>query len=235
MQPQSEVSPSRNRGEGYLTPKRTRTLRNKLSNTQTSSKKKKVENEMAEELGKSLTNVACLIGGPGLGKAAYCSKRHIMAPKGALVSIEKRTSISKCVDGDHVMDASEAFFLRNQPEYIPVPKHQQNVNCSAYRFSEEEWVLKGFKGDFRGNVEFTRGKRMSDYGVNMLNIIEQELRNQYNEDWVAAGSVGPAPQPPTDGEIKAAVQLSIFHAWNNRNKTHFNRKEVNNDLEDLEI
>ena len=229
------MTPSRNRGEGYLTPKRTRSLRNKLSNTQTSSKKKKVETEMAEELGKGLTDVATLIGGPGLVKGAYCSKRHLMAPKGALVSIEKRTSISKSLKGENKMNAAENFFLRNQPEYLPVPKEQQNVNCSTNRFSTEEWVLKGFKGQFRGNVEYTRGMRMSDHGVNMLKTFEQELRNQAMEDWVNAGSVGPAPQPPTDNEIKAAVQLSLYHAWNNRNRTVANRKEVNNNLWDLEI
>ena len=231
----SEVTPSRNRGPGPIDDEEAGIVRNTLSNTQTSNKKFKVELSACEQLSFSHCEVTLHVGGPGILLAGYGGARTRYAPKKVEMSLEKNATLGRAL-GPARLQACEDFFLLNQPDYAVAPvNNKPNKNCTKSIFTPKQWAAKGLKSQLRGNLELSRGTRLADHGVSMINMFEQELKNQYMEEWVAAGSVGPAPRDPTDNEIQAAIQLAILFGWDNRNKAVGTRKEINNVLTDLTV
>ena len=233
--PRTEVKSSRNRGPGPIDEEEAGVLRNTLSNTQTSNKKFKVELTACERLSIAHCEATLQVGGPGLLLAGFGVARTGFAPKRMEISLEKTATLGRAL-GPARLQGCEAFFLRNQPDYAVRPvNNKPNKNCTKAIFTPKQWAAKGLKSQLRGNLEVSRGTRMADLGVFIINMFEQELKNQYMEEWVAAGSVGPAPRDPTHNEVQAAVQLAILFGWNNKNKAPGTRKEINNRLNDLTV
>ena len=220
-----------NRGPGNIVGEDARKTRQSLSQTQTHSKKRKAKLAVGDTCTEGLVNITKEIAGNGGVKGAYVSKRHKFGPKGRPIPPSKQAKLDGTF-GDQA-EAAEDLAKLAMPKYNVGPGNDVGTYLSPQKFTYKQSALIGLKGDLRGPISDNRSFRLANLGVNMLNQFQLELHNEYNERWVAAGSVGDAPNAPTNDEIKAAIQQSLILAWENRNQPVALRRGVNKDITDL--
>lgn len=204
-----------------------------LSHTQNSAKKHKIERDAAGLCGSSMVVCAKVVGGTGLVNAGYLYGRNGMGPRGRPIGEQTSFAIDK-VFGPQAQ-AAEQLVRHNQvlPKYNIGPQVEIGTNNSPRKFDEVQCVAIGLKNSLRGPLDVNRALRIADMGVNIINQVEAELTNQYQQDWIRGGMNGNPPAAPTEDEIKSAAQLAILLAWNNRNRPQGGRKPANRDYTDI--
>lgn len=219
------------RGPGDIVGDDAAKIRNSLSNTQTSCKKRKIQVEAAENCGIGLVNVAQVVGGSGLVKAGLVDSRHKLGVKGKPLGPNVRRKVDKIFRAEAA--DGEVLCQRVMTKYQVGPNSPEGTNLSPRQYTSKQCAVLGFKRALTFDMEPARAIRLADYGVNMVNMVTLELQNQINADWVAAGSPLPAPGPPTEDNIKAAIQMSLILAFENANRPQNLRVGVTKDAANI--
>ena len=234
-----DYEPSINRGPGDIVGEDAKQLRNSLSNTQTVSKKRKVQLTAAENAGKGMLMVAQAVGGNGLVLSGYLDHRHTLGPRGRPLGENTQEAVNQ-VFGEEMALECEGFVCDADvlPKYNYGPGFEIGTNKSRRKFSSEQAVILGSKTQFRStqgtnHVCDERATRLANYGVGVIQYIRQELINQNNENWVSNGGVGAPPGPPTKDEIQAAVVQAFVLGWDNESLAPPDRTGVNADMKDI--
>lgn len=237
-----KIKRSRTRGPGALNQEEAGTLRNALSQVKTSNNKRKFEVTLAVDAGVGLRNVSQELAGSGGIKGGFLDARHKFSPKGRPYGPLGQATLNKVYTPNGAA-TSETMCRTLMPKYNVGPGHTVGMNCCPKVYNTKQTVALGLMEEFRAPLNPQRAQRLADHGVSTLLVFEAELSQQNNESWLAqqaaasaaagGGAAGaaaaaaiPPPAPPTIDEIKAALQLSVLYAWDNRNQAPGARRGV---------
>lgn len=216
----SDYLPSMNRGPGAVDREEAKTLRQEISQHETTSKKRKVQLAGAVDSGNSLALSAQLVGGTGAVVGGYLIGRNRYSKKGRTIGPNTQVSLDS-VFGAGKGVVCEAIAKQAMPKYNVGPGFAVGTNNSP-GMEPRKAVKIGFKSQLRGPIDPARGRRLATHAVNMINFFEAELQNET-----------PAGPPPTRDEVMAAMQLALLDGWANRALPQQHRNPVNNNFNAL--
>lgn len=230
-----KLRPSKNRGPGAMTREEAGLVRNTLSQKETDLEKKKVQKTLAEDAGVGLRNITRELIGTGGIKGAFLEGRHRFTPKHRPFGTLATETMNK-VFTPPLFHSSEGMVRQILPKYQVGPHFTVGMNFSPKPFNTRQSAAYGLMDQFRMPNNPGRAQRLSTHGTHMITVFTAELMGQYNEQWLAqqaaasaaagGGAAGaaaaaaiPAPAPPTDDEVKAAIHLSLLYGFaGNRNQ-----------------
>ena len=213
-----EYEPSRNRGPGDLLGHQAGIMRNKSSQHQTASKKRKVQQSLCQGMGAAMASNTLSIMGMGGLAGHYLHGRNHASPKGCPIGTLKQKSIDKMF-GEDGAKRLEAINLEVQPKYTVGDNNPRGKNLSPPMASDKA-IRAGFKSQLQGmTFQPNRAINMAVLAVNFVNAMETKLTKCKDGN------------PPTLDELKSACHLSLFNAWKNREEDRAAEyNPVNNDI-----
>jgi len=199
----SESPSSMNRGPGALDNEAAGLLRNKVSQHETTSKKRKITCTFMEGAAKRQCSGAGIIGGKGLEGSFYLATRHLAGKAGRPIPLLKQISLDR-VHTPVKAQEFEVMTRQHIPKFNVDPNHPVNTYHSG-PFPLPKCLKLGLKQEICAEIEPARAACLANLGVDTLNTVIAEL--QAND---------PHGPPPTEDEFKAVMQLMFVEAMANR-------------------
>lgn len=218
--PRLEYEPSFNRGPGGMDAEEAGIFRNKVSNLQTSIKKRQIKEILAVTVANKQNKMMKLVCGNGFSNAGYLHSRNNVTPKGCPIG-PKSDQVRKAIYEKEEVDAKEKFAVEVAPKFKVLPKKQQGKNNSP-AVDMNKCILAGFKGELQNmRIKPNRAQNMALRGVQFVRDMKEKLER-----------CKPVGQNVTEEELLAACQLSLYNAFtgnlDEENPDDFN--PVNNDI-----
>ena len=211
--------PSRVRGppiEGQ-TPQETKKLRQMASQNMTVKKKYEIRKDQAATICKAFSDVAVIVGGPGAVTGAVVVGYPKLTPRGTELGPNTMFQFDKIWSGNEVAQAQAV--VRHQhvmPQYNVGHGYPEGTNRVDGGLSDLQAFKCGLKSELPGAIGNHRGLRMNDYAAHFIQMINQELQQEFGRQ-------------PTVDESKAAVLLSMLNARENMENPAIAKISVNND------
>lgn len=230
-----KLRPSKNRGPGPMNREQAGSIRNTLSQKETELEKKKVQKNLAEEAGLGLRNITGELLGTGGIKGGFLDGRNRFTPKGRPYGPLATETMNKVYTPNHFHQC-ENMVRRILPKYRTGNAYTIGTNFCPKPFNTRQSAAHGLMDELRMPNNPGRAQRLATHGTTMITVFTAELMGQYNEHWLAqqaaasaaagGGAAGaaaaaaiPAPAPPSDDEVKAAIHLSLLYGFaGNRNQ-----------------
>ena len=170
------------------------------SQNMTVKKKYEIQKDQSAVACKAFSDVAVIVGGPGAVTGAITAAYPKLTPRGKDFGPNTMFQFDKIWTNGKVAQAQTV--VRHQhvmPQYNVGNGYTEGTNRVDGGLSVLAAFKCGLKSELPGPIGDHRGLRMNDYATHTINMINQELLQEFGRQ-------------PTEAESKAAVLLSMLNA-----------------------